>query len=397
MRLNRVQGAVDADPQARTTTKMTHPMKILIVDGDGAHNAKLLGEVTPAVQLVAAQADQVAEVLARSPVDGVALDLDLDDDTLAGVVGEVERRYAGVPLVALVSRVDDAKIESACHLGAVAVMAKPFGLSALVHAMSTPNQDAGFIGSCGGIPTAQLLSLHRAAGNDGVLHLTCPATSTRPEKRGSIFLEGGQPVHATAGDLVGAEAVHAMLSWCDAEASWLGGVTRCARTIVGRWEGLLAASSNTKSEPQDLDRMIAVAYPDVVEKLVRLAQTPDVLGAFLLRNAEVLAGRCVPTLDESLAGRALCRLAHVYFDVEAQPQSGTTGEIQAVIGDLRLVLDRIGPPGAGFQVGVVVRQAAPVCKSLRRLLRQIDAAFARAMPQPRRDRGEGRERMSAVA
>ena len=42
------------------------------------------------------------------------------------------------------------------------------------------------------------------------------------------------------------------------------------------------------------------------------------------------------------------------------------------------MLDRVGPPEVGYQVGVLVRQAAPVCKSLRRLLRQIDRAFIRA-------------------
>jgi hypothetical protein len=151
-------------------------------------------------------------------------------------------------------------------------------------------------------------------------------------------------------------------------------------------------------DAQELDRVVAVAYPDVVEKLARLAQTPDVLGAFLLRHAEVVAGRCVPGLDEQLAGRSLCRLAHVFYDVEAQPSSGASGEIQAVIGDLRLVLDRTGPTGAGFQVGVVVRQAAPVCKSLRRLLRQIDAAFARSNGRARDSRTpDARERFPAFA
>lgn len=148
--------------------------------------------------------------------------------------------------------------------------------------------------------------------------------------------------------------------------------------------------------------MVALAHPEVVEKRARLAQTPDVLGAFLLRHAEIITGRCVPALDEQLAARALCRLAHVFFDVEAQPQSAADGEIQAVIGDVRLVLDRIGPREAGFQVGVVVRQAAPVCKSLRRLLRQIDSSFVRIAPPRDAVRepataASARPRVSAVA
>ena len=371
---------------------MSHAMKILVVDAEAAHNARLIAEAAAygePIEIVIASAADVADVLGRTAIDGVVLDLDIGDDATASVVGEVECRFAGVPLVATASRIDDTRVAAACHLGATAILAKPFGIAALMQMMRAPAGDAGFMGSCGGIPTAQLLTLHCAAGRDGVLHLRVGATATRPERTGSLFLEAGQPVHAVCGALVGADAVHAMLGWRDAEATWVTGVTRCARTIVGRWEGLLAGAVRRGGDPQDLDRLVAVAHPEVVEKLARLAQTPDVLGAFLLRHAEVITGRCVPSLDEQLAARALCRLAHVFFDVEAQPNAGANGEIQAIIGDVRLVLDRIGPPGAGFQVGVVVRQAAPVCKSLRRLLRQIDSAFGRIMP---RDRSRGDER-----
>ena len=50
-----------------------------------------------------------------------------------------------------------------------------------------------------------------------------------------------------------------------------------------------------------------------------------------------------------------------------------------MLGTVRLVVDRLGPKEMGYQVGVVVRQASPVCKSLRRLLRQIDRSFSRAL------------------
>jgi len=379
---------------------MHHVTRILLVDADAAHNARLVADApADAVEIVACtDADVAADVLERTTIDGVVVDLDLDEDAVASIVGEVERRHTGVPLVGIATRIDDRRVESACHLGAAGVLAKPFQLATLLQLLRNPAADAGFFGSCSGIPTAQLLTLHCAAGHDGVLHLTCAATSKSPERSGTIFLEAGQPVHALAQTLTGSEAVHAMLSWRDAEATWVPGATRCARTIVGRWEGLLAGVPRGGVDVQDLDRVVAVAYPDVVEKLARLAQTPDVLGAFLLRHAEVVAGRCVPGLDEQLAGRSLCRLAHVFYDVEAQPSSGASGEIQAVIGDLRLVLDRTGPAGAGFQVGVVVKQAAPVCKSLRRLLRQIDAAFARSNARARETRiPQSRERFPAFA
>ncbi len=363
---------------------MNHAPRILIVDADSGHTAHLVAQTNAGnAELIAATPAEVESLLATTTIDALVLDLDADDDVTAHVVGEVERRFDGVPLVGITRRADEAKVASACHLGAVAILVKPFDLEALLQVMRTPTADAGFSGSCSGVPTAQLLSLHCAAAHDGVLHLRVGATATRPERSGVVFFEAGQPVHATAGGLVGADAVHAILAWRDAEATWVHGITRSARTIVGRWEGIFAGGVRSTTDAAELDHMVALAHPEVVEKLARLAQTPDVLGAFLLRHAEVITGRCVPALDEQLAARALCRLAHVFFDVEAQPQSAADGEIQAVIGDVRLVLDRIGPREAGFQVGVVVRQAAPVCKSLRRLLRQIDTSFVRATPTAR--------------
>lgn len=377
--------------------------RILIVDADTGHNARLIEQArTGAVEIITATPADVESVLSTREIDAVVLDLDAEEDVTAMVVGEVERHTDGVPLVGVTHRADESKVASACHLGATAIVVKPFDIDTLVHMMRTPTADAGFAGSCGGVPTAQLLSLHCSAAHDGVLHLRVAATATRPERVGSVFFEAGQPVHAIAGALVGAEAVHAILSWRDAEATWVHGVTRSARTIVGRWEGLFATGVRTTTNTAELDRTVALAHPEVVEKLARLAQTPDVLGAFLLRHAEIVTGRCVPSLDEQLAARALCRLAHVFFDVEAQPQSAADGEIQAVIGDVRLVLDRIGPREAGFQVGVVVRQAAPVCKSLRRLLRQIDSSFERLTPardgvHARTHEPSSRARVSAVA
>lgn len=382
---------------------MNNVPRILIVDADTGHTARLLAQAKPAlVELITVAAADVEVLLATTPIDALVLDLDADEDVTAHVVGEVERRFDGVPLIGITHRADETKVASACHLGATAILVKPFDVDALLHVMRLPNADAGFSGSCAGVPTAQLLTLHCAAGHDGVLHLRVAATATRPERVGSVFFESGQPVHATAGGLVGAEAVHTILTWRDAEATWVHGATRSARTIVGRWEGLFAGGAVATTDAIDLDRMVALAHPEVVEKLARLAQTPDVLGAFLLRHAEIITGRCVPALDEQLASRALCRLAHVFFDVEAQPQSAADGEIQAVIGDVRLVLDRIGPREAGFQVGVVVRQAAPVCKSLRRLLRQIDSSFVRIAPAREAVRCPGtaasvRPRVSAVA
>ncbi len=370
------------------------PTMILLVDpspssveGLRAEGAALAEPLR--IQVVADVAQAVAAFETGGALDAVVVSLDLGAEAATELVAEIETRFPGLPVVAYAERLNDERVATACHLGAAGLLARPFGAKELQDLLRQPAPDAGFSGTSTGVPTPMLLTLHCAAGAHGALHLRCAETTNRPERFGTIYLDGGQPIHATAAELVGSQAVHAMLGWLDAEATWLPGKTRCARTIVGRWEGLLARGFTAPSNAP-VEDVVAVAYPEVIEKLSRLSQTPDVLGAFLLRHAEVVTGRCTSEVDEALAARALCRLAHVFFDVDAQPAEDAGREIQAVVGTVRLVIDRIGPPEIGFQVGVLVRQAAPVCKSLRRLLRQIDGTFQRAAKKRRTQGAEPR-------
>ncbi|WP_420870672.1 hypothetical protein [Enhygromyxa salina] len=174
----------------------------------------------------------------------------------------------------------------------------------------------------------------------------------------------------------GADAVRELLGWADAKATWIAGRSASARTIVGRIEGLLERDLGDAQRGRDL---LDEAPLDVLDKIERLAQTPDILAAYLLRNTEIIAGTNDSSLDEAVVGRALSRLAQVFHDIEDQQGDGAGSEIQATVGEHRLVVDRLGPSRLGFQVGVVVRQATPVCKSLRRLLRQIDRSFRKSL------------------
>ncbi|MBL4687108.1 MAG: response regulator [Nannocystaceae bacterium] len=364
---------------------MSHCARILLLDPDSAVTARITEDAAnqspgEARSIIVVEANDLAtatRLLSQDSFDAAVVDLSLSDDDATSFVGEVERQFPGLVVVATTEHADEPAVARSCHLGAAGILVKPYGLPQLAALLRAPSADAGFSGTCAGVPTALLLTLHCQNGADGVLHLSCEATGSRPERRGSVHVAGGQPVHASTGSLTGAEAVHAMLAWPDAEATWLPGSTHSARTIVGRWEGLLVRGM--PGEPSsELEDAVSMAYPEVIEKLSRLSQTQDVLGAFLLRHAEVITGRCTSGIDQDLAGRSLQRLAHVFHDVEAQPGEVPGREIQAIVGGMRLVLDRVGPVATGFQVGVLVRQAAPVCKSLRRLLRQVDRAFARA-------------------
>ncbi|MEE9384495.1 MAG: DUF4388 domain-containing protein [Nannocystaceae bacterium] len=308
----------------------------------------------------------------------------LGDLRLTSLLEELRSEYPNLPIFAVTRRTDDAQVEAAVQLRVSAVLRAPVEATDVLRALNAPATAVEFLGHCRGVPAAMLLSLHCEARNAGVLHFRHLSDG----RIGSIHLESGQPVHASSNGQVGADAVREVLGWQESTVTWVPGSSDCARTIVGRWEGLLRNSPSQGTS--DARHTVPVAFPEVMEKLARLAQTPDILGAYLLQNAEVITGRCTPILDESVMGRALCRLAHVFHDVEGQSDDPGT-EIQATVGQLRLVVDRIGPRSVGFQVGVIVRQASPVCKSLRRLLRQIDRSFNKAMKKSEEARGTGVE------
>ena len=125
----------------------------------------------------------------------------------------------------------------------------------------------------------------------------------------------------------------------------------------------------------------ALVSPEVLEKVQRLANTPDILAAFILHDRVALGG-CAPGIDEGLAIRVLSNLVamqndtnHYAADLLDQDKLGTHVNVH----NLRFVVDHLGPPELKFVVGVVVLHSRPVCKSLRRLIRQIDRAFRQGM------------------
>lgn len=297
---------------------------------------------------------------------------------------QVREQFPAIGLVMIAARFDERAIEAAAAVEASAIVPSPCEPAAIARILKSLEQRVRFSGRVSGVETAELLRLHALAGSDGVLHLRGEIGS------GAIHFDGGQAIHAHVGDLRGAEAVRQLLGQ-PGHATWIAGRSASARTIVGRLEGML----EREVAPVD-DEVVGSAARDVVEKLDRLAQTQDILAAYLLRNTEIVTGRSTAGLDEALIGRALSRLSQVFYTMEEQQGDEAGSEIQATVGEHRLVVDRLGPTRLGYQIGVVVRQATPVCKSLRRLLRQIDRSFRKALNQANRGSGNDLPRAPSI-
>lgn len=348
---------------------MPTPLTLLIAAHDptqGAALAEMVQSLRPGVHVV-----QFGEGEGESEGEAaVGMVVEPGGEQLGELSSRVRASHPGISLVIIAPRFDDRAIDVAARVEAAAIIPSPCEAGVLLRMLKAQERKIQFSGRCGAVETSELLRLHALALSSGILHLRVD------DRSGAIHLEDGQPVHAHCDGQRGADAVRELLGWTGGKATWIAGRSASARTIVGRIEGLLERDiGDVRSGRDSLDE----APRDVLDKIERLAQTPDILAAYLLRNTEIIAGTNDSSLDEAVVARALSRLAQVFLDMEDQQGDGAGSEIQATVGEHRLVVDRMGPSRLGFQVGVVVRQATPVCKSLRRLLRQIDRSFRKSL------------------
>lgn len=347
-------------------TPNSSPLTLLIA-AHAPHQSSALAEMVQSVR----PGVRISQFSEGPPIDGPSVAMVVEPGGLE--LGELSKRvraaHPGVSIIVIAPRFDERAIEVAAGIEAAAIIASPCEPGALLRVLDAHERKAAFAGRCGAVETGELLRLHAAASSNGILHLATASLS------GAIHLEDGQPVHAHTVERRGAEAVRELLGWTQAKVTWIAGRSASARTIVGRIEGLLERQPMERPGQQEVED----APRDVLEKIERLAQTPDILAAYLLRNCEIVAGRNDSALEDAVVGRALSRLSQVFHDIEEQQGDEAGSEIQATIGEHRLVVDRLGPSRLGFQIGVVVRQATPVCKSLRRLLRQIDRSFRKSL------------------
>lgn len=351
-------------------TPASTPMTLLIAAQEAAQSAALadmIQAIRPGIRVLH------LESTLEDEHPGFAMVVESVGPNFGELSARVHERFPAIPIVVIAPRFEEEAISKAARLGISTLLPSPCEPAALLRVLKAHERRVAFAGRADQVETKELLRLYAAAGSNGVLHLGSS------ERNGAIHFEDGHPVHAHAGELRGVAAVQELLTWTEVEATWINGRSASARTIIGRIEGLLergpVEGGGDSSDPAE------GTPPDVMMRLEKLASSEDILATYLMRNTEIVTGITKPEIDEAVVGRALSRLAQVFHDMEEQQGDIAGSEIQATVGEHRLVVDRMGPTRLGFQVGVVVRQATPVCKSLRRLIRQIDRSFRRSLAQ----------------
>ncbi|RMG99979.1 MAG: DUF4388 domain-containing protein [Deltaproteobacteria bacterium] len=352
--------------------------------------ARLRTSLAP-LGLVVVRGDREFDRDASANDEGVSALVDLDEPDAEGAVVRLRERFPDLVVLGAAKRPRGETLVRAARLGVDGIVAWPADPATVERLTRRRLSGAGATGTCGGISSAELLELRLRAREDGVLVFW---RDDAPDY-GCFHLEGGQVIHAVAGRRVGVEAAREILSWKDVRVRFLCGRTGAPRTILGTHAGLVApvdpGDGDGRGHLERVDAALAVAFPQVVAKMAKIAAMPQVVGAFLLQHGEVTHGRAAPGVDESALRRAVQSVAVALAEiVGATPMADTDpepSEIQATAAGLRIIVDRVGPPEAGVQAGVAVYQAASISKSLRRLIRQVDRAFKRAMERAQRHGG----------
>ncbi len=331
--------------------------------------------------------------------EGTLAFVDLDAPGAADVVARLRAGAPGMVVIGTAARPRGRVLLDAARLRLDGVMSRPVDPVVVERLARRAAERPQAAGSCDGLDSAQVLAMYLRAGEDGVLVFWRDGAPEGADF-GCFHVEGGQVIHAVAGRRVGADAAREILAWEGARVRWLPGRTGAPRTILGRHLGLFAptepARSPTRGGAGELAELLSVAFPHVVAKMAKIAAMPQVVGAFLLEHGEVTHGAATAGLDEGALRRAVEAAAATLGEITAATPLAegepAPSEIQATAAGIRIIVDRVGPPEAGVQAGVAVYQAASISKSLRRLIRQVDRAFARAVERARAARAGGPDR-----
>jgi hypothetical protein len=196
-----------------------------------------------------------------------------------------------------------------------------------------------FQGSLKELPLPDVIQLVAVSGKTGVFSLRNGSES------GRIFLRKGQIVHATAGTLVGEQAVYELARWAQGEFSFAPGTESDVDTIEKSNTNLLMEAARQIDEWKILSkkigstRMVATFAPHASR--VSVSFTPPEWAVITKIDER-------RTIDEIAAGLGLSA-----FDVCKVIYGLLTSGVVTLVEDLRqLPLDRLARQGAAEQAAI---------------------------------------------
>jgi CheY-like chemotaxis protein len=193
----------------------------------------------------------------RQPVDVLITDLQMRDGDGLDLIELLPELSPGTMPILMSGVASPRDYQSALRLGAIDLLVKPFPREALALALQRAKDSAtGFRGSFHGLSLADLLQMFHLARRSLVLEIR----GTR--HRGLIVFEGGEMIHAEAGEARGKEALGRFL------AMTVGSLATTpfrptARSLTGDFQGLLLDSFRELDEENHQGKQALEDVPEL--------------------------------------------------------------------------------------------------------------------------------------
>ncbi|MCU0787127.1 MAG: response regulator, partial [Verrucomicrobia bacterium] len=186
--------------------------------------------------------------LQNSPVDLIALDVNMPVLDGVQLLGLVQRRFPHVLKVVLTGEASLEQRAACLTAGAELVLDKPVESNgwrnihaALDSLLSAPKED-GFHGVLRRVSLPDVIQMECLAANSSILEITGAGL------RGRLYIRSGQIIHGEIGDVTGAEALNNMLCLPGGSFHLLPFEDPGRETISGQWEFLLMEAARVRDE-----------------------------------------------------------------------------------------------------------------------------------------------------
>jgi CheY-like chemotaxis protein len=200
----------------------------------------------------ATTADKALELLKKTVVDLVVVDIGIPMVDGIQLLGIISRRYPGLKIAVMTGRATEANRTACLANGAELFIEKPIspeGIKVvfnLLNDLVSWTHREGFSGAVRQVGLQEVIQMQCIGRHSAVLGVRNAQT------RGQIYIETGAIIHAAVGDLTGEKAFYRLLSLKGGEFQVQPFTTPSQRTVHGNWEVLLMEAARASDEETDL-------------------------------------------------------------------------------------------------------------------------------------------------
>lgn len=268
---------------AQTESKPLRRNKVLLVD-DSMAFLEALSEIFETLSggsweiHKASAADQALAILQEHRIELVVLDISLPMLDGVQLLGVIHRRHSDVKKVVLTGSASDACRATCLASGAELFLEKPLtpdGFATvfnLLKGLFVWSHREGFSGTLRQVGLADVIQIECLRRGSCILEVY------NPETNGSIFIESGEIVHASAAGREGEQALYRLLSMRNGEFRLQPFIISAKRTINCSWENLLMEAARLQDEEKlarASEDTAVLSKPAVKPAIIDQTQSPN--------------------------------------------------------------------------------------------------------------------------